>query len=138
MAFAGTHDLLSFQPRHEGEPDLARSCCWGVVVSLVALMPALTAIWWVPWFITQDGPAHLYNSHIIERSFDPNSPFRDYYRVRWDPLPNWTGHLAMVGLLKALHEPRLADRVMTSATLVGFAASILWLRWRVAGWRGMP
>lgn len=101
-------------------------------------MPALTAIWWVPWFITQDGPAHLYNSHIIERSFDPDSPFRDYYRVRWEPFPNWTGHLAMVGLLKLLPEARLADRVMTSATLVGFAASILWLRWRVAGWRGMP
>jgi len=32
---------------------------------------------------------------------------------------------------------RNADRVMITLTSLGFAASILWLRWRVVGWNGM-
>jgi hypothetical protein len=107
------------------------------VLFVAALLPALGAIWATPWFITQDGPAHLYNAHIIARSGDPHSPFRGVYQVRWSPLPNWAGHLSLVALL-SLVPPRTADRLMTSLTLVGFAASIVWLRWRVVGWRGMP
>ena len=42
-----------------------------------------------------------------------------------------------MGLLSIL-PARQADRVIVSITLVGFAASIAWLRLRVAGWRGMP
>ena len=57
--------------------------------------------------------------------------------MRWEPLPNWAGHLATMGLVSIL-PARQADRVIISVTLVGFAASIAWLRLRVAGWRGMP
>ena len=42
--------------------------------------------------------------------------------------------MGLVSILPA----RQADRVIISVTLVGFAASIAWLRLRVAGWRGMP
>jgi hypothetical protein len=104
---------------------------------LIALLPTLAAIWATPWFVTQDGPAHLYNAHVLERSGDPQSPFRDFYRVRRDPLPNWAGHLTLMALLRVM-PPRAADRCMTSLTLAAFAASIVWLRWRVVGWRGMP
>lgn len=131
------HDLVFSEVRHAAESDSARPRRRGLAVGLVALLPALAAVWSVPWFVTQDGPAHLYNAHIIERSGDEDSPFRHYYDVRWEPIPNWTGHLAMVGLLRLL-PPRAADRAMTSLTLAGFAASIVWLRWRVSGWRGMP
>src|SRR5437763_16956079 len=91
----------------------------------LALTPAIAAIWSTPWFVTQDGPAHLYNAQIIARSGDPASPFRNFYQVRWDPLPNWAGHLALAGLLQVM-PARAADRLMTSLTLVGFAASIAW------------
>jgi hypothetical protein len=59
------------------------------------------------------------------------------YEVRWQPLPNWAGHLTLMGLMSVL-PPRAADRAMMTLTLVAFAGSIAWLRWRVAGWRGMP
>jgi hypothetical protein len=106
-----------------------------VLAPVVALVPALAAVWWHPEFVTQDGPAHLYNAHILARSFDPASPFRDAFEVHWEPLPNWAGHLALTGLVAAL-PPRAADRAMTTATLVAFAAAVGWLRGRVAGPRG--
>ena len=109
----------------------------GIGIFVIALAPALAAIWGVPLFVTQDGPAHLYNAHILERSWSPDSPFRAFYSVRWEPLPNWAGHLATMGLVSIL-PARQADRVILSTTLVGFAASMAWLRLRVAGWRGMP
>ena len=98
----------------------------------LALAPAVAAVWWFPAFVTQDGPAHLYNARVLARSFDPDSPFRSAFAVRWEPLPNWAGHVVLMGLSEAL-PPRDADRAMTTLTVVALAASVLWLRVRVAG-----
>ena len=111
----------------------------GLAILAAALAPALAAIWAVPWFVTQDGPAHVYNAEILASSvggFDRASPWHDVYAVRWQPIPNWAGPLSLAGLVACL-PAWLADRIMTSLTLVGFAAAILWLRWRVAGGRGL-
>jgi hypothetical protein len=119
------------------EPEHLRTRRRALGVFTLAALPTLLAIWAMPWFVTQDGPAHLYNAHIVAESLRPDSPFRDVYEVRWLPFPNWAGHLAMMGLM-AILPARTADRVMMTFTFVGFAASVAWLRWCVAGWRGMP
>jgi len=106
------------------------------LVLLLALSPALAAIWLTPSFTTQDGPAHLYNAQIINSSFESPPPFRGVYAVRWRPIPNWAGPFTLSGLVAVL-PAWAADRIMTSLTLVAFGASILWLRWCVAGRRGM-
>jgi hypothetical protein len=108
----------------------------GIAVLLMALAPSLTALAAVPWFVTQDGPAHLYNAEILARSFDADSPFRESYRVHWEPLPNWAGHLVLAGL-GAIAPPRWANLAINALILGGFAASVLWLRWTVAGARGL-
>jgi hypothetical protein len=108
----------------------------GWAVLAVALLPALGAIAWHPGFVTQDGPAHLYNAHVLLESLRPDSPFRAVYAIRWQPLPNWAGHLSLMGLMAAGIPPRAADRLLAAATLAGFAASLFWLRRRVAGERG--
>ena len=115
----------------------ARARWIGLATLLLTFAPIVAAIWSVPTFVTQDGPAHLYNAEILSRSFDPESPFRPYFAVRWQPLPNWAGHLALVGLV-SVFPPRVADRLITSATFVLFACAVIWLRYRVVGWRGMP
>ena len=115
-------------------PDRARRI--GLAALTLAILPALAAVWSVPWFITQDGPAHLYNARILADSLGRGSGLGGFYRVRWEPLPNWAGHLTLLGLVEAL-TPAQANRVATSATLVGLAAAVAWLRWRVRGWRGM-
>jgi hypothetical protein len=103
-----------------------------VLTLVLALGPALAAVWWHHGFVTQDGPAHLYNAHVLARSFDESSPFRAYFEVRTEPLPNWAGHLVLAFLVAAL-SPRDADRAMTTLTLVAFAASVVLLRQRVRG-----
>lgn len=105
-------------------------------VLALALAPSLAAVGLVPWFVTQDGPAHVYNAEILRASLRPDSPYRGAYAVRWDPLPNWAGHLALMGLLEVL-PARAADRAIMALTLAGFAGSIAWLRWRVARGRGL-
>ncbi len=122
--------------RHHDDRPGDRSPRMGLLAGLVALFPAVVAVWAFPGFVTQDGPAHLYNAHILAKSIGPASPFRGVFAVRWEPLPNWAGHLALMGLVGAL-PPRAADRLMTTAMLVGFAGSVGWLRWRVAGGRGL-
>ena len=110
-----------------------------MAVLLLALAPAVAAIWSVPWFVTQDGPAHLYNAQILSESvggFAPDSPFRDVYEVHWQPIPNWAGPISLAVLVSWL-PAWLADRIMTSVTLVAFAAAVFWLRWRVAGASGL-
>jgi hypothetical protein len=102
---------------------------------LVALLPAIAGIWSVPCFLTQDGPAHLYNAEILSLSFDPNSPYRTAYTVHWDPLPNWAGHLLFLGLNAAM-PPWAAERTATTLTLIALAAATAWLRVRVVGDRG--
>ena len=62
--------------------------------------------------------------------------FSEFYEVKWQLLPNWAGPLALSGLVAVL-PAWAADRIMVSVTLLGFGASIVWLRWRVAGGRGL-
>jgi hypothetical protein len=125
-------------PRNTDENATAnRARAIGIATLVLAITPAVAAIWYVPTFVTQDGPAHLYNAQVLARSFDPDSPFRPYFSVRWQPLPNWAGHLALMGLASTF-PPRVADRLMTSATFLLFVCATAWLRYRVVGWRGMP
>jgi hypothetical protein len=108
-------------------------------VLVLALAPAVAAIWFVPWFVTQDGPAHLYNAQILSDSvggLGPVSPFREVYEVHWEPIPNWAGPISLAVLVSWL-PAWLADRIMTSVTLVAFAGAVFWLRWRVAGESGL-
>jgi hypothetical protein len=90
----------------------------------------------IPGFMTQDGPTHLYNAWILAQSLSPDSTYQHYFQVQWQPLPNWAGHLALAGLLGVV-SPATADRVMMSVTVLGFAAALVWLRWRVRGDSGI-
>src|SRR5258708_806892 len=104
----------------------------GVLVLVAALIPVLGAVWGIRWFVTQDGSAHLYNAHIIASSLGPNSPFAAYYVVRWEALPNWSGHLVTAAVV-SLMPVWAAGPAITTLTLAGFAVSIVWLRVRVTG-----
>lgn len=108
-------------------------CSPWIVLGLV-LAPAMSAVWLTPWFVTQDGPAHLYNAEILRAALHraEHSPYASAYVPRWSPVPNWGGHLLLMALLE-LVSPRVADRAMTSITLFAVPAAILWLRQQVHG-----
>ncbi len=115
-------------PRILGNRSASRWRGW-LILGLV-LTPALAAIWSSQWFVTQDGPAHLYNATILARWLDPHSPFRDFYELRLDPLPNWSGHFVLASLVSVLPD-RVADRAMTTLTLLSVAVGTFWLKRRV-------
>ena len=118
------------------EPNPRRELTLGLVALIGSLAPALAAIAWFPEFTTQDGPAHLYSARILNASLGPASPFAGTFDVAWQPLPNWAGHLATMAMV-ALLPADLAARAMTAMTLVLFAAAVVWLRWSVAGSKGL-
>lgn len=48
------------------------------------------------YFVTLDGPAHLYNANLIKEIFLGNhSSITDLFAVNDFPVPNWSGHLLM-------------------------------------------
>jgi hypothetical protein len=108
----------------------------GWLVLSLLLLPALSAVWMIPGFMSQDGPAHLYNAWILSRSFESGSPLQAFFEVRWQPVPNWAAHLLLAGLLQIV-SPWAADRVMMTATSLGFAAALVWMRWRTRGGEGL-
>ncbi len=127
--------LLPTDPAPAGERGPAGDRRRALTALVLGLLPALAAIWGVRWFVTQDGSAHLYNAHILVHSFDAQSPFEPFYTVRWGPLPNWSGHIVSAAFV-AILPVWAAGPAATTLTLGAFAASIVWLRVRVSGWRG--
>jgi hypothetical protein len=104
------------------------------MATTVVLAPALAGIWVSRCFLTQDGPAHLYNAEILARSLDPGSPYRDAFAVQWQPLPNWAGHVLFLGL-RATLPPWAAERAALTLTLLALTVATAWLRDRVVGGR---
>ena len=131
-------ESMSFLP--QGSTEFERGTLLGRIPGGLALIfflaPALGALAWFPNFVTQDGPAHLYNARILNASLRPDSPFGGTFEVAWSPLPNWAGHLLTMVLVGRVR-PDIAGRLITAFTLVALAGSIVWLRWVVKGSRGL-
>src|SRR5581483_8974922 len=102
------------------QTDLQASRRWGLIAFAAFALPALAAIWGVPNFTTQDGPLHLLNAHITLELFKQPAAFDHVYIVNWYPLPYWTGHILLTGLLSLVSE-RVADRTLMTLTSLGLA-----------------
>ncbi len=108
-----------------------REKLFAAITLLAVLAPSLCALAVVGDFHSQDGPAHLYNARILLDSRRADSPFRSAFEVRWQPLPNWAGHLLAM-LVLTISPPRIADAILSAVTLLAVAAMFLALRLRVA------
>jgi hypothetical protein len=86
-----------------------------LLVTIVNLVPVLS----VEYFLTLDGPAHLYNSNLINILLTGKSELvSQYLMFNEQPVPNWTGHLILS---------------MFNAVLPGIAAEKIFLCLYVAG-----
>src|SRR5215470_18106905 len=109
---------------------------WAVLAFCLLAAPTLAAVWSHRWFVTQDGAIYLYNTHILTQSLKSNNPFSDYYPVQWLPVPYWSVY-AVLGAITSVLSERVSDHLMVSITSAGFFASLLWLRGKVRGRKGL-
>lgn len=71
-----------------------------ILFFLLALLLALAPVWLVGNFHTGDGPAHLYNAHVLsDLLFDSSSVFNQYFYLHVMPVPNAIIQLVLAILL---------------------------------------
>ena len=109
---------------------------YGLTTFGVLVLPVVIAIWGIPSFVTQDGPSHLYNAHLINELLRGYAPARDVYRLSWMPMPNLAGHWLLVALMQIV-SARTAGRLFMTFTWLGPTSTVVWLRWCVAGSKGI-
>lgn len=62
------------------------------VLCVVGVLPLLFS----KYFVTLDGPTHLYNANIIKGLFwGQNTEINNLFTINKIPVPNWTGHFIM-------------------------------------------
>ena len=96
-----------------------------LVISLVLyLFPVLTN----KYFVTGDGPCHLYNSRVfLDFITGTNVDFySDYYTLNQNFEPNWFSHIILAGLL-TIFPGYLAEKVFITSYIVLFAFSFRFL-----------
>ena len=82
---------------------------------IVYLLP----IWLFPYFPTQDGVSHVYNSQILTEYSNPEYEFRDYYEINWYPFPNWLSHFSLAMLI-FVFPPLIAEKIFLSLYVILF------------------
>ena len=86
-----------------------------LLVTIINLLPVLS----VHYFVTLDGPAHLYNANLINTLLSNKSELvSQYFAFNSNLVPNWTGHLLLMAF---------------NAVLPGVAAEKLFLCILLAG-----
>lgn len=87
------------------------------ILLLLHLWPVLS----VSYFVTHDGPAHLYNSKLINSLlFGHNSIVTGFYRLNPELIPNWTGH-GLLSLFIIILKPALAEKLLICLYIVSIA-----------------
>lgn len=87
---------------------------WSLVV--VGLIPLI----FTKYYLTLDGPAHLYNGNIIKELLLGNySAFSDLFKFNALPVPNWISHF-MVACLNMVFPDFLSEKIVMGSYLVLF------------------
>src|SRR5205823_1254621 len=77
-------------------------------------------IWAFPYLPTQDGPSHVSNASILLDYHRPGTRYAEFYELRLEPIPNWTSHVLLAGLL-LVATPRVAEGLLATFLVAAFA-----------------
>ena len=109
---------------------------WALV--LAYLLP----VWVFRYVPTQDGPSHVFNALVIKDYSTTAAGYDQVFEIRTDPLPNWTSHLLLAGLLHVF-PPLVAEKLLVSLYVLGFAGGLRYFlgaygeRCRPLSWIGL-
>ncbi|UKN01059.1 hypothetical protein K6119_15115 [Paracrocinitomix mangrovi] len=98
---------------------------WLKVLFYLTLIGLVIPIWQSKFFVTNDGPCHLYNSAVLKDLFLGNHTefYANYYTLNPELEPNWFTHAAYT-FLQLIFPPFLAEKILMSAYLFGFVFSL--------------
>lgn len=98
------------------------------IVFAILLLLALLPIWSVAFFVTGDGPCHLYNSKILLDWYRGEAVdfYRPFYFLNPNLDPNWLTNLIQVPLLMLFPAP-VAEKVFFSLYILLFAGGFRFL-----------
>ncbi len=91
---------------------------------LLHLVPVLS----LDYFVTHDGPAHVYNADLIKSLlFSGESPgAKDFFEFNSFPQPNWSGHILLI-LFGFVFSPSFSEILLVSGIIVLTAFSFRYL-----------
>ena len=95
---------------------------WSLLIG-VLIGIYLLPIWLFPYFPTQDGVSHVYNSQILTEYNNPEYQFGDYYEINWYPFPNWLSHFSLA-VLMFVFPPLIAEKIFLSFYVILFPLAI--------------
>jgi hypothetical protein len=102
---------------------------WLLALYATLALLSLVPFWTVHYLPTVDGPCHTYNAWVLVHHDDPRYPlFGQYYEVKAEPYPNWTGH-GILALLMLAVPPLVAEKILVSV----YALTLLAGAWYLAG-----
>ncbi len=82
---------------------------------LVHLIPLIT----LPYFVTHDGPAHVYNAQLIFRLLFENGAATSFFQFNPQVLPNWISHL-LLALFNQVMDANLSECLVIGIYILAF------------------
>ena len=100
---------------------------YGVYGYILLVLVLLLPVWINTYFVTLDGPCHLYNANILRNmALGQNTDFFGrFYAFNHDYVPNWFSHIVLAGLLNFCAPP-FAEKLLISVYIIAFTG-FTWL-----------
>lgn len=100
---------------------------WEEATFWLLLLVHLVPVWASHYFLTADGPAHLYNAALLKAMLvEPASSAHQLLALNLNPEPNYLSHLLLAGLLTVL-PPWLAEKVILTACVAGLPLALRYI-----------
>ncbi len=93
------------------------AACLGVVLVQLAL------VWAFPRFPSQDRATHVASAIAFRDLHEPGSRYGEVFERRIEPIPNWTSHLALALLTRAV-EPASAEKLLVTLALLAWPLAV--------------
>lgn len=93
-------------------------------------------IWWVSYFVNQDGSGHLHTASLMGRLIAGDAFTAEFYKFNSISVPNSSGHWLMVLLLEVF-SAFTVTKILVTLTYAMFVAGAGWFRFQIAGRDGI-
>lgn len=92
------------------------------LITTIHVVPLLVS----KWFVTLDGPSHLYSGRIVKELLSGNEFFGRFFHLNASPDPYWSGHIISAVLL-LVFPAWIVEKLVWGVAILGLAWSFRYL-----------